>query len=131
MEYFPVLGLQVPNFQPAVDASKTPKTPAMIQPKIPVPLNLPRLQPAHGFQPSSSLSSGTPISAQLIPSSSSLPSVTVTQIPAPQFFSTTGGMMRSPVSPQFLTPQAHSSQLSPVVPLSPAMFQVCWQFCIL
>ena len=114
-----ILGLK-----PAAEASKTMKTPTMIQPKIPVPLNLPRLQPVHGFSASNSLSTGTPISP-LIPSSSSLASVAITQLPTPQFYPTTGCMIRSPVSPQFLTPQPPSTQLSPVIPLSPAMFQVC------
>ena len=96
----------------------------MIQPKIPVPLNLPRLQPVHGFSAPNSLSTGTPISP-LIPSSSSLASVAITQLPTPQFYPTTGCVIGSPVSPQFLTPQPPSTQLSPVIPLSPAMFQVC------
>lgn len=118
-------GLQVPTIQPAVDTSKSVRTPAMIQPKIPVPLNLPRLhpapQPAHGFQPSNAISPGNPMSAQMVPGTSNLPSVSLTQIPTPQFFSTPCNMMRSPVSPQFLTPQP---QLSPMVPVSPTMFQV-------
>ena len=120
-------GLQVPTIQPAVDTSKSVRTPAMIQPKIPVPLNLPRLhpapQPAHGFQPSNAISPGNPMSAQMVPGTSNLPSVSLTQIPTPQFFSTPCNMMRSPVSPQFLTPQP---QLSPMVPVSPTMFQVCF-----
>lgn len=85
--------LQVPIIQPTVDTSKSVKAPTMIQPKIPVPLNLPRLQPApqpaHRFPPSP----GTPMSAQMVPSASNLPSVSITQIPTPQFFSTPCSMM--------------------------------------
>ena len=116
-------GLQVSGIQPVMDTSKQVRTPTMIQPKIPVPLNLPRIQPAHGYQPGNCgiHGTGTPISAQLVPSMSS---VAVTQIPTPQFLSTPGGIIRSPVSPQFLTPQAHSPQLSPMMPISPALFQV-------
>ena len=109
------------------DSSKLVRTPTMIQPKIPVPLSLPRIQPTHGYQPVNSITTGTPISAQMVPSvgnMSAMSSVAVTQIPTPQFLSTPGGIIRSPVSPQFLTPQAHSPQLSPMMPISPALFQV-------